>query len=210
MDRLVPVMDRGDHRNLVLITRAIAVLETLLVTRCAKLKVVFAKGLIPVLLVPMKRSEKNGFTLIELLITIAILGILATVGFGQFKTSQKKARDAQRKADLGNIARALEMYYNDHQSYPLTLSGWGLPFEDENNIYMKKLPEDPGVNWSYCYFSGDEGSSFALFTKLENERDSDYRNSCTDKGSECYLCNNGGYDYVISSSNYQVGCATCP
>ncbi len=58
---------------------------------------------------------KRGFTLIELLVVVAILGILASVGMGQFFTAQKRGRDTQRKESLASIARALEMYYNDHK-----------------------------------------------------------------------------------------------
>jgi len=154
----------------------------------------------------MRTMKRKGFTLIELLVVMAILGILSSIGFGQYQTSQKKARDAQRKADLGNLSRALEMYYNDHRSYPLSENGkikigsevleWGedaLAVKDPKGntvVYMKKLPDDPASNFDYCYQS--DGTSFRLYARLENENDPDRGN---------YTCNGGKYQYGVSSSN---------
>jgi len=166
-----------------------------------------------------KNELKTGFTLIELLVVMAILSILSLVGFGQYQTSQKKARDAQRKADLSNIARAFSMYYNDHQEYPLAVNGlisidgsvglnWDDSFEDDNSIYMKKLPKDPVSNFDYCYYRpDDDGNVYSLFSKIENSYDSDYRKDCNE--GECYVCNLTNYDYVYLSSNAEATCQTC-
>lgn len=149
--------------------------------------------------------EDKGFTLLELLITITILSILATVGLGQYRSSQMKARDAQRKADLGNIARALEMYYNDHESYPLADGGrisvegvgldWGTEFSTDDAIYMKALPKDPqDPEHYYCYES--DGSYYALYAYLENENDPDYH-------QPGFQCSGSEYFYFVSSPNFQ-------
>jgi len=116
----------------------------------------------------------NGFTLIELLIVIVILGILAALITGNFFTSLKKGRDARRKADLEQIQRALEMYYEDKKAYPVTA---GLTFGGklcENNpcvasdkVYMQKAPNDPISGKNYQYLSAD-GTSYRLFACLEN------------------------------------------
>lgn len=61
---------------------------------------------------------KKGFTLIELMIAIAIIGVLATIGFTAFQGTRKSARDAKRKADMEAIRSALEMYKADKGCYP--------------------------------------------------------------------------------------------
>jgi len=79
----------------------------------------------------MDKQKNFGFTLMELLIVIAILGLLATIGLGSFRTSQMKGRDAQRKSDLSQIQKALEMYYNDYSGYPAAITG-GSPLTERS------------------------------------------------------------------------------
>lgn len=161
----------------------------------------------------MKAKEKNiGFTLIELLVVMAILGILIMVGFANFRSSQKRGRDAKRKSDLEQIQRALEMYHNDYGFYPLSDNGyiqiettnfnWGEVLKDthldSNNqeigtVYMKELPSDPVANQTYCYLSAD-GSSYIIYAKLENTQDAMVLNPER-------TCAESNYNYGVSSSD---------
>jgi len=156
----------------------------------------------------MNAIKKSGFTLIELLVVIAILGILATVGLGSFQSSQMKGRDAQRKSDLSQIQKALEMYYNDNGKYPLTAelqallnSGSSWTAASGQTIYMKTVPKGPRGE-SYCYES--DGTYYKLYAKLENMQDPMIEESgCTSASSKCTCsCNGvGGYCYKVTSQN---------
>lgn len=55
-----------------------------------------------------KALPAKGFTLIELLVAISILAILAVIGVSIFAGAQRNARDGKRKADIDQIARAIE------------------------------------------------------------------------------------------------------
>lgn len=55
---------------------------------------------------------KKGFTLIELMVAIAIVAVLATIGFAIFQGAQAQARDARRKGDIDAIATVLENKFN--------------------------------------------------------------------------------------------------
>jgi type II secretory pathway pseudopilin PulG len=124
-----------------------------------------------------------------------------------------KSRDSQRKSDLGQIAKSLEMYYNDKGKYPTAQSGlianiaWGSAFKDTSTAngatYMVKLPKDPGST-TYYYFSDVNGTGYKLYANLENTRDKDVPKDA-DNNPILYAGTNCGNavecNYGIASSN---------
>ena len=63
-------------------------------------------------------NNKRAFTLIELLVVIAIIGILSTLSVLALNSARAKARDAKRISDVRQMRLALEMFYNDYNTYP--------------------------------------------------------------------------------------------
>jgi general secretion pathway protein G len=122
-----------------------------------------------------------GFTLIELIIVIGIMGIFATGIIATLNPydQYKKAQDAKRKSELSQIQKALESYYQDTGSYPLSSSDHKIQVIDEDTSlltelqwggswqpYMNVLPKDPGGS-SYVYYSVAPGQSYYLYASLE-------------------------------------------
>lgn len=63
---------------------------------------------------------KKGFTLIELLVVMTIVSILMGLSFVGFIGTRAGTRDTKRKADLQQIASALEAYRSDAGVYPIS------------------------------------------------------------------------------------------
>ena len=57
----------------------------------------------------MLSPNHKGFSLIELLVVITIMGVLSAIAFSSYQTAQKTSRDARRRADISEIAKALEI-----------------------------------------------------------------------------------------------------
>jgi len=139
---------------------------------------------------------KSGFTLIELLVVISIIGLLATLLMANLNAARSRARDAERKSDLRNIATALRLFYNDYGYYPnsntaFSNSGlgyiqgcdhppifsvcawgnlWSVTTNNGTTTYMTQLPKDPLSSQSYNYIRKDP-DSYELDACLENASD---------------------------------------
>jgi len=135
----------------------------------------------------------RGFTLIGFIVAVTIIGIL-TVGVIVFldpSAQLQKSRDAQRKSDLSEIQKALEVYYQDNNNYPVVTGGsyalgdggWATPWLP----YMGTVPRDPSPLQNYVYYSS--GQSYYLYASLE-------------RGSEDpQECNSGNACASLSGNN---------
>lgn len=121
---------------------------------------------------------KRGFTLIELLVVISIIGILSAVVLSSLNTARGRARDAARLSDMHQIQTALELYFNNHNTYPnsnfLGCGGWestGADATNDNFVaglvsdgVLPKGVKDPNPalegacgNYAYYYYGAGQG-----------------------------------------------------
>jgi prepilin-type N-terminal cleavage/methylation domain-containing protein len=70
-----------------------------------------------------KLSRTRAFTLIELLVVISIIGFLSSVVLASTKTAREKAQDSKIAQDLRQFGIAVQLYYDDHQTYNFALGG---------------------------------------------------------------------------------------
>ncbi len=113
---------------------------------------------------------KAGFTLIELLVVISILGLLAGLVISNVAGARERARDAERKSDLREIQKALQMYKSDEESYIISAGGNWTVLDTLVSTYIKKVPDDPLAPDSHYYYQSD-GSDYTLRACLENASD---------------------------------------
>lgn len=116
----------------------------------------------------MNGKNKAGFTLIELLVVIAIIGILSTLAIVALGGARQKARDAKRVADLAQIGKALELYFNDNNLYP-TLITAGQPLAANGVTYLSSVPVNPPpyndgscIGSEYAYTAASSQSAYSL------------------------------------------------
>jgi len=110
-----------------------------------------------------KLSSQKGFTLIELLVVIAIIGILSAIVLTSLSSARDKGVDNKKLQMVKQWQNALELYYNDNDSYP-TANGLS------NNV-TRFACLGAGYNDSECVLNGDEIStavSGSINANLEN------------------------------------------
>ena len=118
------------------------------------------------------KKHNSGFTLIELLVVIAIIGMLSSVVLASLNSARAKARDAKRIADLKELQKALEFYFDDNRQYPPHDSGAEVTSSLTELVsdYIPELPTDPtrtGVN-GYRY-QRSPSDAFTMLVQLESD-----------------------------------------
>lgn len=68
----------------------------------------------------------RGFTLIEILIVVAIVGVLALIAWPSYDQHVQRARRAQARDVLYQVAQAQERYHANHQRFAPDFAALGL------------------------------------------------------------------------------------
>jgi prepilin-type N-terminal cleavage/methylation domain-containing protein len=163
--------------------------------------------------IPNLKSQisQKGFTLIELLVVISIIGILAALAMVSFTTSQRQARDTERKSDVKQYQTSLEAYANKSGSlYPSRPDSSGVAASSTlcTDLSLTTCPEDPKFPSDATYFykyqsngTASDGTAVAtkyvVWAKLENS--SNY----------WVVCSNGKAG-TKAQSGFSVSSGTCP
>lgn len=71
-----------------------------------------------------RAAHRRGFTLVELAITLAVVALLAAVAYPSYNSHMTRARRADAKQALLDVAQRLERYYTERGTYAgATLGG---------------------------------------------------------------------------------------
>ncbi len=114
------------------------------------------------------RVRYAGFSLVELLVSVAIIGVLASVAMPVVELTQKRQKEAELRTALRDIRSAIDAYKEaakekritvaaDASGYPLALTDLvdGVPDLSSKNgaliYFLRRIPRDP--------FNGDPSVS---------------------------------------------------
>lgn len=126
------------------------------------------------------RKSVTGFTIVELLIVIVVIAILASISVVAYNGIQERARFSSMRSDIASINKAIQLYYADNGSYPITPGtssscsgswcGWDQVSGDGfipglSPKYLSVIPQLPTANVNgdtYLYRSPSPGSEYKL------------------------------------------------
>ena len=86
-------------------------------------------------------KRECGFSLIELMIVVAIIGILVAIALPQYQNYQIRSKVTEALSIVGGVKRTLEVYYGDHNEWPLNNVGARFPplSRDFSSTYIKAV-----------------------------------------------------------------------
>ncbi len=128
---------------------------------------------------------KKSFTLVEILVVVTIIVLLTSTAIVTYTAFLKQSRDAKRKADLGQVSAALEMYRSNSDTYPVG-SVWATTLNVLKTpvVYIQSLPTDP-KSTTYSYYYTGSISDYTLGTYLESGGTVCVAGQC---GGNCNYC----------------------
>jgi type IV pilus assembly protein PilE len=101
--------------------------------------------------------KQTGFTLIELMITVAIIGILTSVGYPSYQSHIQKAKRVEAQGALVSFATAMEQWrVENNNDYKIGTDG-----TDISQIFSNQVPTDGGTK-TYTLSLVSDAASYTL------------------------------------------------
>jgi prepilin-type N-terminal cleavage/methylation domain-containing protein len=121
---------------------------------------------------------KKGFTIVELLVSIAIIALVVAIVLISISNAREKSRDARRMTDMQEISKALNLYNNNTNQYPIgDINAMTAALENAGTI--SKVPLDPLNSGSYIYtYTSTNGINYTLGFCLETNTIQGYSQGC--------------------------------
>lgn len=117
-------------------------------------------------------KKQTGFTIVELLIVIVVIGILAAISIVAYSGIQDRAENARLQAGMSSLNKAIQLFYSENGTYPLTGVGVWRGYNSAINdnfipgIVPKYINATPQVGLAAQYptfiYRSDTGQDYKL------------------------------------------------
>jgi len=133
----------------------------------------------------MKNLNKKGFTIMELLVSLAIIAMLFTATIALIGGVKEKSRDAKRMSDVREISKALVLYADNNDKFPIATTAVTITGIDavstvlEGDDVISEVPIDPTHPLNpYTYISDSSGNTFIISFCLETDTVPNFTQGC--------------------------------
>ncbi len=132
----------------------------------------------------LTKKANSGFTIVELIIVVVVIAILATITLVVFTGLQSQARTSAAVSSVETTVKALQLYNDEHFTYPAQLS-------DIN------ITNEPGMTYQYT----TTGSTFCV---TGTATDVSYYASDSELNAQAGACAGHGANGAAAITNLEV------
>ena len=136
----------------------------------------------------MFKRKIRGFTLVELMIVIAIIAILATIGFPMYQDYVKKVRRTDATSVLTEAAQFMERFYTANHRYHQDRAGTAVAIPAD----LLKSPKEASVKFYNLSISAVDANSYTLLATPTGKQTGDGILTLTNTGARGWDQDNDG------------------
>lgn len=134
-------------------------------------------------------KTQKGFTLMELMITVAIIGILASIGIPSYSNYVIRGKLVEGTAALSDGRIKMEQFYQDNRTY----AGGSCPAETTNFTYDCANPAATTTTYTITATGKDSLSDFSYTIDQSNtKRTTSLKAGWGTTPASCWIMANGG------------------